>query len=188
MAGGSNTLMADANDRLRAGDVAAESYPFLTTGLDGKALALINTDGNYKYVGRLVVDFDADGTLIPSSIDPVISGVYAADSQGLNDVWGANVANAYAVGTRGYQVQLLCNAVENVINSKDLSLIDCDITNETSIRIMIDKILQKYEKIDGLVNNAYPRTTDWSDKFENIKYASWKSNVDMQMNSIFLLY
>ena len=122
MAGGSNTLMADANDRLRAGDVAAESYPFLTTGLDGKALALINTDGNYKYVGRLVVDFDADGTLIPSSIDPLISGVYAADAQGLNDVWGANVANAYAVGTRGYQVQLLCNAVGNVINSKDGNL------------------------------------------------------------------
>ncbi len=122
MAGGSNTLMADANDRLRAGDIAAESYPYLTTGMDGKALALINTDGNYKYVGRLVVDFDADGMLIPSSIDPVISGVYAADAQGLNDVWGANVANAYAVGTRGYQVQLLCNAIENVINSKDGNL------------------------------------------------------------------
>ena len=119
MAGGSNTLMADANDRLRAGDVATESYPFLTTGLDGKALALINTDGNYKYVGRLVVDFDADGTLIPSSIDPVISGVYAADEQGLNDVWGANVVNAYAAGTRGYQVQLLCNAIGNVIIAKD---------------------------------------------------------------------
>jgi uncharacterized protein YjiK/2',3'-cyclic-nucleotide 2'-phosphodiesterase (5'-nucleotidase family) len=122
MAGGSNTLMADANDRLRSGDVAAESYPFLTTGLDGKALALINTDGNYKYVGRLVVDFDADGTLIPSSINSLVSGVYAADEQGLNDVWGANVANAYAVGTRGYQVKLLCDAVGNVINSKDGNL------------------------------------------------------------------
>ena len=122
MAGGSNTLMADANDRLRAGDVASESYPFLTTGLDGKSLALINTDGNYKYVGRLVVDFDADGTLIPSSINPVISGVYAADAQGLNDAWGANVGNAFAVGTRGYQVQLLCNAIGNVITVKDGNL------------------------------------------------------------------
>lgn len=122
MAGGSNTLMADANDRLRAGDVATESYPFLTTGLDGKALALINTDGNYKYVGRLVVDFDADGTLIPSSINSLVSGVYAADEQGLNDVWGANVANAYAAGTRGYQVQLLCNAIGNVIIAKDGNL------------------------------------------------------------------
>jgi hypothetical protein len=122
MAGGSNTLMADANDRLRAGDVASESYPFLTTALDGKALALINTDGNYKYVGRLVVDFDADGTLIPSSINAAISGVYAADAQGLNDAWGANVANAYAVGTRGYQVKLLCDAIGGVISSKDGNL------------------------------------------------------------------
>ncbi len=122
MAGGSNTLMADANDRLRAGDAASESYPFLTSGLDGKALALINTDGNYKYVGRLVVDFDSDGTLIPSSIDPVISGVYATDAQGLNDAWGANVGNAFAVGTRGYQVQLLCNAIGNVITTKDGNL------------------------------------------------------------------
>lgn len=122
MAGGSNTLLADANDRLRAGDVAVETYPFLATDLDGKTIALINTDGNYQYVGRLVVGFDSDGTLIPSSIDPLISGVYAADEQGLNDVWGANVGNAFAVGTRGYQVQLLCNAIGNVITVKDGNL------------------------------------------------------------------
>ena len=79
------------------------------------------------------------------------------------------------------------NAELNVTNTEDLTLINCDITNETSTRIMIDKIIEKYGKIDGLVNNAYPRTADWSDKFENIKYSSWKSNVDMQMNSLFLL-
>lgn len=79
------------------------------------------------------------------------------------------------------------NAELNVPNSEDLTLIDCDITDEISTKRMIDKILEKYGKIDGLVNNAYPRTADWSDKFENIKYSSWKSNVDMQMNSIFLL-
>jgi NAD(P)-dependent dehydrogenase (short-subunit alcohol dehydrogenase family) len=79
------------------------------------------------------------------------------------------------------------NAEINVTNTEDLSLINCDITNESSTRIMVDKIIEKYGKIDGLVNNAYPRTADWSDKFENIKYSSWKSNVDMQMNSLFLL-
>lgn len=122
MAGGSNTLMADANDRLRSGDVAVETYPFLTTGFDGKALVIVNTDGNYKYVGRLVVDFDADGTLLPSSIDPLISGVYAADAQGLTDAWGANIVNAFTAGTRGSQVQLICTAIGNVINTKDGSL------------------------------------------------------------------
>lgn len=122
IAGGSNTLMADSNDRLRAGDVAAETYPFITSGLDGKTIALVNTDGNYQYVGRLVVGFDSEGSLIPASIDPLISGAYAADEQGLVDVWGANVGNAFLEGTKGYQVQLLCNAIENVIIAKDGNL------------------------------------------------------------------
>jgi 2',3'-cyclic-nucleotide 2'-phosphodiesterase (5'-nucleotidase family) len=119
IAGGSNTLMADGTDRLRTGDVSVETYPYLTTGLDAKPLAVINTEGNYKYVGRLVVGFDADGTLIPSSIDSLISGVYAADDQGVNDAWGANITNAFAIGTRGNQVQVICDAIGNVITVKD---------------------------------------------------------------------
>jgi 2',3'-cyclic-nucleotide 2'-phosphodiesterase (5'-nucleotidase family) len=122
IAAGSNTLLADANDRLRAGDVAAGTYPFLATDLAGRTVPVVNTDGNYKYVGRLVVDFDSDGNLLPASINDAISGVYATDQQGLNDVWGANVGNAFLPGTRGYQVQLLCNAIGNVINSKDGNL------------------------------------------------------------------
>lgn len=36
---------------------------------DGNPVAVVNTDGNYKYVGRLVVDFDENGVIIPDSID-----------------------------------------------------------------------------------------------------------------------
>jgi NAD(P)-dependent dehydrogenase (short-subunit alcohol dehydrogenase family) len=68
----------------------------------------------------------------------------------------------------------------------DLSNVNCDVTNEKSIENTINLVLQKYGKIDGLVNNAYPRTSDWGEKFENIKTSSWKSNIDMQLNSIFL--
>ena len=46
--------------------------------------------------------------------------------------------------------------------------------------------MNKYGKIDGLVNNAYPRTSDWGAKFEDVDIASWKLNVDMQMNSVFV--
>ena len=69
------------------------------------------------------------------------------------------------------------NAELNVTNSEDLTLINCDITDETSTKRMFDKIIDKYGKIDGLVNNAYPRTEDWSDKFENIKYNSLNESV-----------
>ncbi|HEY0087599.1 MAG TPA: SDR family oxidoreductase, partial [Candidatus Lokiarchaeia archaeon] len=48
------------------------------------------------------------------------------------------------------------------------------------------KIVKDDKKIDIWVNCAYPRTTDWADKFEDIKYESWKKNVDMHLNGYFL--
>ncbi|HMQ76962.1 MAG TPA: choice-of-anchor I family protein [Flavobacteriales bacterium] len=121
IAGGSHTLMADATDRLRAGDVAAETYPFLTAGLDGKPIAIVNTTSEYKYVGRLVVDFDANGDIVPASIDPAISGAYPADSLGVVEVWG-DYADAFTPGSKGQEVQNLCGAIAAVIVAKDGNL------------------------------------------------------------------
>jgi NAD(P)-dependent dehydrogenase (short-subunit alcohol dehydrogenase family) len=36
-----------------------------------------------------------------------------------------------------------------------------------------------------LVNNAYPRTSDWGNKFEDIEYLSWQKNIEFQLNSYF---
>lgn len=78
------------------------------------------------------------------------------------------------------------NAEINVNDDIENGLIQCDITNENSITNTIEKIISKYGRIDGLVNNAYPRTKDWGKKFEDIPIESWKQNVDMQMNSVFI--
>jgi NAD(P)-dependent dehydrogenase (short-subunit alcohol dehydrogenase family) len=69
--------------------------------------------------------------------------------------------------------------------SEDLSNIECDITSQNSINNAMSIIIEKYNRIDGLVNNAYPRTTDWGNKFEDIKLESWKQNIDWQLNSYF---
>lgn len=61
-----------------------------------------------------------------------------------------------------------------------------DITSEKSIVDGLETISKYYGKIDGLVNNAYPRTEDWGTKFEDISFKSWQKNVDIQMNSTFL--
>jgi NAD(P)-dependent dehydrogenase (short-subunit alcohol dehydrogenase family) len=61
-----------------------------------------------------------------------------------------------------------------------------DITNDESIQKGIDQVFLKYKRIDGLVNNAYPRTFDWGEKFENVKPDSWRKNIDMQLNSTFV--
>jgi NAD(P)-dependent dehydrogenase (short-subunit alcohol dehydrogenase family) len=82
---------------------------------------------------------------------------------------------------------IVINADINLEDNFNLNQINCDITNESSIIDMFSKIQSKYGKIDGFVNNAYPRTKDWGLKFENIKIESWKLNVDMQMNSVFII-
>ncbi|NJN89416.1 MAG: bifunctional metallophosphatase/5'-nucleotidase [Leptolyngbyaceae cyanobacterium SL_5_14] len=89
MAGGSNTLLADTGDRLRAGDTREGNYPILLDDAEGNPIAIVNTDGNYKYVGRLVVDFDdTTGLIIENSINPNVSGAYATDAQGVMAVGG----------------------------------------------------------------------------------------------------
>ena len=69
----------------------------------------------------------------------------------------------------------------------DLSQVYCDITNTNSKDAGLEMVLKKYKKIDGLVNNAYPRTKDWGTKFEDIVYDSWKQNIDWQLNSYFYI-
>ncbi|MGE6353874.1 oxidoreductase [Flavobacterium sp. NPDC079362] len=61
-----------------------------------------------------------------------------------------------------------------------------DITNEDSVKNGIATIVEKYDRIDGWVNNAYPRTKDWGTKFEDIPLESWRNNVDMHLNGYFL--
>lgn len=80
----------------------------------------------------------------------------------------------------------ICINVDISVNDNiESGLIKCDITSEKSITEAIAKVMNKYGRIDGLVNNAYPRTADWSSNFEDIPSESWKQNVDMQMNSVF---
>ena len=93
VAGGSNTRLVDETDRLRAGDTAQGIYPIIQTDRDGNPVAVVNTDGNYKYVGRLVIDFDASGVLLPESYDPAVSGAYATDAEGVAAAGGEGLAD-----------------------------------------------------------------------------------------------
>jgi NAD(P)-dependent dehydrogenase (short-subunit alcohol dehydrogenase family) len=78
------------------------------------------------------------------------------------------------------------NADINVTTEFEKKTLNVDITSEESIVKAIQLATDFYGKIDGLVNNAYPRTKDWGTKFEDITYESWQKNVDMQMNTTFL--
>jgi 2',3'-cyclic-nucleotide 2'-phosphodiesterase (5'-nucleotidase family) len=127
LAAGSNTRLGDSNDQAVAfpGHAAnfADTYPLVTSDADGGTTLIVNTDNEYTYLGRLVVDFDAQGRIIPSSIDPLISGAYAATAANVAKAWNVSEAQlastAFAEGTKAENVQDLTDAVQAVIALKD---------------------------------------------------------------------
>ena len=62
-----------------------------------------------------------------------------------------------------------------------------DMSDDDSIVDLVSMVYEKYGRIDGIANVAYPRTKDWGAFFEDIPMESWRKNVDMQLNTCFLL-
>lgn len=106
VAGGSNTRLADGTDVLRVGDEAEGPYPMLLRSANDEPIALVNTDGSYRYVGRLVVGFDDAGVIIPSTIDAEVSGAYATDPPGVVRVRGTPHPTVAAIAEAVGQVVL----------------------------------------------------------------------------------
>jgi len=70
---------------------------------------------------------------------------------------------------------------QNVIFSR------CDITKVQDVQNMIDAVVAKFGKIDALVNNAYPRNTNYGRKFEEVTYEDFCENVSLHLGGYFLM-
>lgn len=121
VAGGSNTRMGDSNDTLFPGDNEfAETYPFQTQDADGNPTLVVNVDGDYKYLGRLVVGFDEQGHVIPGSLDEAVNGAYASTDANVTAVEG--VKNQRVIDTRDAVQAVISNQFNNVIGHTDVYL------------------------------------------------------------------
>ena len=112
VAGGSNTLLADATDRLRSGDEAADNYPLILESAKGEPSLVVNNAGDYRYLGRLVVDFNGNGQILTESIALHISGAYATDGQG----------DPRFVGEPIPEVSRISESLRNVLVSRDANI------------------------------------------------------------------
>ena len=129
LAAGSNTRLGDATDTAVAfpGHAAtfADTYPVVIRDKTGGNTLLVNTDNEYTYLGRLVVDFDNAGNIRLDSLaaNAGVSGAYAATDANVASAWGVEASQlattAFAAGTRGGQVKTLTDAVQSVITAKD---------------------------------------------------------------------
>jgi len=129
LAAGSNTRLGDADDVAAAfpGHSAdfANTYPIVTAGLDGKPTLIVNTDNEFTYLGRLVVEFDDNGEIIVGNLshNVPLNGAYAATEANVASAWGVDVVDlpttAFGPGTKGAGVKQITDAVQGVINVKD---------------------------------------------------------------------
>ena len=72
-------------------------------------------------------------------------------------------------------------------NNIDNNEFQIDLNSDDSVQKSIDKVINIYGKIHGLVNNAYPRTKDWGNKFEDVSSSSFSKNIDMQLSRVFFI-
>lgn len=70
---------------------------------------------------------------------------------------------------------------------KDASVFfKADITKEDSVKSLVDFTLSEYGRIDGLVNNAYPKGKNFGRKFEDVSYKDFCENVNRHLGGYFL--
>lgn len=147
LAAGSHTRMGDATDVAAAfpGHDATfqATYPIVTAGADGAPTVIVSTDSESTYLGRLVVDFDANGRLVTSSLNPAIDGAYASNQATLQAVYGADIGQAFATGSIGQKVKTITDAVSNVVAAKDGTLY-----GYTGVYLEGDRVFGRSEEVN----------------------------------------
>ena len=81
----------------------------------------------------------------------------------------------------------LTDAIKKDTENINIIFQKCDITNIIEIQHLIDLVLDKFGKIDALVNNAYPRNDNYGRKFENVAFEDFCDNVNTHLGGYFLI-
>ncbi len=147
IAGGSHQVLAKPTDRLRQGDKAFGTYPIMKTSAKGEPVAVVNTGANYRYVGRLIVTFDAKGII--KTIDP-LSGAYATDSEGVKAV----------NGTPNPVVDRIVREIGQIIQSKDSRIFGKTTTFLNGLRNEIRTEETNFGNLTADANLSYAKRID----------------------------
>ena len=81
----------------------------------------------------------------------------------------------------------LIDSMKMETKSPNIVFQKCDITNIVEIQHLIDLVLDKFGRIDALVNNAYPRNSNYGRIFEDVEFTDFCENVNMHLGGYFLI-
>lgn len=97
---------------------------------------------------------------------------------------------------RGLQAKIVVADIEkkafdefvskNNFNSDDILFIETDITSKESLEKAIESTHLKFQQIDCLVNNAYPRNKNYGKHFEDVTYEDFCENTNLHLGGYFL--
>ncbi len=95
-------------------------------------------------------------------------------------------ANVIITGRNRQTGDALVRRIEHDSHHAEIHFEKCDITNLEDLSNLIDFVLQKYERIDALVNNAYPRNKNYGKKFEEVTFEDFCENLNAHLGGYFL--
>jgi len=71
------------------------------------------------------------------------------------------------------------------LNTHNIDFIKLDITSKDSLIKCINYLNEKYERIDALVNNAYPRNKNYARHFFDVEYEDFVENIGLNLGGYF---
>ncbi len=86
----------------------------------------------------------------------------------------------------GRRAEVLVDELAKQGFEKSVHVETVDISDESSIKSLIDLVSEKYGRIDSFVNAAYPRNSLYGKKLEEVSYDSFCENVSMHLGGYFL--
>jgi len=87
-------------------------------------------------------------------------------------------------GTKGKEV---LESLKKKVKGGKADFTELDITSKTSINKMVEYLVEKYGKVDALVNSTYPKNKNYGNIFENVHYEDFYENVAISLGGLFLL-
>lgn len=153
IAGGSNTGLYDGNDRVRPGDTNGGVYPQRYTSPTNEPVLVVNVDADYKYLGRIVLPFDAQGRVITGKLDAAVNGAWATDTDGLARA-GLTVADAMP------GVVAIADKIGAVIAYKDGNLFGAASVYLEGDRVLVRNQETNLGNLTAEANLAYARTVE----------------------------
>jgi 2-deoxy-D-gluconate 3-dehydrogenase len=88
-----------------------------------------------------------------------------------------------AAGANVFILDLSCS---KKILSKKIFFLKCDVSSETQINSSIEKIINKFKKIDVLIYNVYSKPKNYYKKFTEYDSDTWKTVIDINLTGAFL--